>query len=261
MQAKGSRGPLLWPLALVIVGVLILLHNFLLLGSFNLVTLWPLLLVLAGAQILLRGDLLPSGDGRTFAITRGSVESATLEISAGEIDVRLAGLQREGRLIAGQYAYESRPDLQVNETHAHLRLDRASTPWMSFAEWEMGLSPDLPWEVFISTHLGQAQVDLSNVIVQEAQIATGIGDIRLTAPREAFSPLRLQSSLADIHVSTPDGAATQISVVGPRTFRVHADETRYDSIAPGLYRARNAVYGASLVEIEVRGTFGDAYLS
>ena len=99
MQARQSRGPWLWPLALAIVGVVLLLDNFLLLGDFNPTLLWPLLLVIAGAQILLQGDILPVRQAKTFGITRGSVEAGTLDISAGEIDVNVRALRREGRLI------------------------------------------------------------------------------------------------------------------------------------------------------------------
>ena len=73
--------------------------NFLLLEEFNMLDLWPLLLVIPGVQVLLRGDLVPDDAARPFGITRGSVESATLHINAGEIDVEIGGLPGMHRAI------------------------------------------------------------------------------------------------------------------------------------------------------------------
>jgi len=261
VDAKPSRGPVIWPLALVLVGIILLLDNFLLLGDFDASLLWPLLLVLLGAQILLRGDFAPSWDAKTFGITRGSVESATLEISAGEIDVNLRALQREGRLIAGQFASQSRPYMGVNEAHASLKMDRATTPWLSFADWEMGLARDLPWQIFITTHLGQVNIDLSGLILQDATIATGIGDVRLVCPREAFGTLSVRSALGNIQIVTPHGSNTRITVEGSRLFSVHADENRYVQVEPGVYNSHDADPDATLIEVRVSGTFGDAYLA
>jgi hypothetical protein len=244
----------------MIVGVLLLLHNFLLLQDFNIVNLWPLLLVIAGAQILLRGDLLPGADTGTFGITRGSVESATLEISSGEIDVDLRALQREGRLIAGQYAHLSRPQLNVSETHAHLRMFRSGTPWLSFADWEIGIARDLPWQVLVSTSLGQVNLDLSNVITEGVVVATGIGDIRLTVPYEAFQSLHIRSSLGNIHVVTPLGYQARIHVQTGRFFHVNADENRYEWDGE-QFVSREAMDDAPLVDVFVSGAFGDAYLT
>jgi hypothetical protein len=261
LPAKGSRGPWLWPLLLAVIGVVLLLNNFLLLGNFNVTALWPLLLVVLGATILLRGDIAPNTDGRTFGITRGSVELATLEINSGEIDVMIRALQQEGRLIAGQFASNSRPALRVNETHTYLKMDRAATPWLSFADWEMGLAHDLPWQVLVSTNFGQVNLDLSNLIVQEAAIGTGLGDVRLVAPVEAFGTLRVRSALGNIHIITPVGYRTQIVVQAGRLFKVHADERRYQETEPGIFAAYDADDKAPLVEITVSGTFGDAYLT
>lgn len=255
------RGPWLWPLALAAVGVLLLLNNFLLLTDFNVTALWPLLLVVAGAQILLRGDLVPSEEARTFGITRGSVEAATLEISAAEIDVEIRALQREGRLIAGQYAAGARPAMSVGDTHAHIKMDRASTPWLSFADWEMGLARDLPWQILVSAHLGQVNLDLSGLIVQNVVAATGIGDIRLTCPAEALGPLRLRSALGNIQITTPPGCRVQIKVSGGRMFGIHADEHRYEQLERNVFVAHDTDVAAPLVEIDVSGTFGDVYLA
>jgi hypothetical protein len=259
-KAKQSRGPWMWPLALVGVGLVLLLDNFLLLGDFELVNLWPLLLVVAGAQILLRGDLVPSWESRTFGITRGSVESATLEVSAGEIDVEARALQREGRLIAGQFASQSRPALNVTGTHAHVKMERAATPWLSFADWQIGLARDLPWQVLVSTYLGQVNLDLSNLVVQDAVVATGIGDIRLVCPFETFGPVHLRSALGNIHVVTPPGHRVRIHFEESRLFHIRADENRYEPYE-GAYISRDARDDAPLVEIHVAGTFGDAYLA
>lgn len=259
-RAPVVRGPWLWSLALAVVGVVWLLHNFLLLGDFNLLALLPLLLVVLGAQVLLRGDVLPSAAVKTFGITRGSVESAALVVNAGEIDVEVGALQREGRLIAGQYAPQSRPALQVDGTHTTLRMDRAMTPWLFFADWQFGLAKDLPWGVYVSTHLGQINLDLSEVIVQEAVIASGFGDVRLVAPREAFAPLSIRSALGSIHVITPPDYYVRISVKTGRMFRVYASDRRYRELEPGVYLALDADESLPLVDITISGTFGDAYL-
>lgn len=261
MRAKGSRGSWVAPLVLIVVGVILLLSNFLLLGGFNAWRLAPLLLVIAGAVILVRGDLLAGGDGRTFGITRGSVEAAALEISAGEIDVRLSALQREGRLIAGVFAADSKPDLYTADNHVTLRMDRAATPWLAFNDWDVSVATDLPWRVYVSTHLGEVDLNLDGIIVQEAVVGTGLGSIRLILPQEAFAPIRLRSTLGDIRVLTPPDCHARIHVSGSPLFRTHVNNQRYKQETSGVYVADSLEEPITTVEVYVSGTFGDAYLA
>lgn len=261
MQKGTTRGAGLLALGLLVLGVVLLLSNFLIISGFNITALWPLLLVVAGVVILLQGDLTNNTDARTFGITRGTVESASAEITPGEIDVRVHGLTREGRLVSGQYAVNSRPSLDVRDNHAVLRMDRAATPWLSFADWELALSRDLPWQLFISTSLGAVDLDLSDVIMHSAIVATGMGDIRLTCPREAFEPLQLRSAVGDIHIYTPPGARALVRIDGSPLLTIHVDENRYEQGEDGIYIARAADSLLQPVEISVRGTFGDVYLA
>jgi hypothetical protein len=151
--------------------------------------------------------------------------------------------------------------MAVGETQAHIKMDRAATPWLSFADWEMGLARDLPWQIFVSTHLGQVNLDLSGLIVENVVAATGIGDIRLTCPAEALGPLRLHSALGHIQITTPPGYRAQISVHGGRMFGIHADAHRYEELEPNTFVTRDANETTPLVEISVSGTFGDLYLA
>jgi hypothetical protein len=260
VQKGTTRGAGIAAFFLVILGVLLLLNNYLL-SSFDIGSLWPLLLVIAGVIILIQGDLNDPASTRTFGITRGTVESGAVEVNAGEIDVHLHASVREGRLAAGQYAANSRPALEAQGTHAHLRLDRAATPWLSFSDWEIGVAPDLPWQVFISTHLGAVCVDLNDIIVANAVIATGIGDIRLTLSREAFEPLYVQSAVGDIHIYTPPGSRALIRIQASPLTNLHIDENRYEQSADGDYVARATESVFQPVEVYVKTTFGDVYLA
>lgn len=261
MQAKETRGPVLWPVLLVIFGVLLLLDNFLLLGDFNVAALLPLLLVVAGAQILLRGDLLPESRTRSFGITRGSVEAGTLEISAGAMDVEVRPLTQAGRLIAGQFAAESRPRLTSEGSHATLRFYRSDTPWYAFGDWQIGIANDLPWQVFASAHLGQLHVDLQGLIVQDVLLATGMGDIHFICPQEVLGSIEVRSTLGTIQVITPPGVDAQITTAAGLLCTVHHDATRYRQVEPNVYTALEADEAASLVEVHVVGGIGDVYLA
>ena len=262
-RQQTGKGPLLWPLLLVVIGGLLLLSNFFLLGNLNVINLSPLILVLIGTWILLRGDIIPDSEFRTFGITRGSIESATLEINSGEIDVQIRGLQSRNaeRLIAGQYAQNARPDLETVDVHAHLKMERPRTPWLSFADWEMGLSLDLPWQIVFSSYLGQFTADLSQIIIQNALISTGMGDIHLTAPREAFESLYVRSIVGNITLVTSQGYNVRVTVEGGRFFGIHVAESRYYQTESNIYMARDADEDLPIVDIVITGTFGDAYLT
>lgn len=262
-RSKRSLGPILWPLGLVGVGVILLLSNFLLLGDFAVVDLWPLLLVVLGLQILLRGDVVPDDSSTPFAITRGSVESASLEINAAEIDVQIGSTDQTSsdRLIAGQFARKSRPTLEVDDTHAHLRMARSQTPWLSFTNWDAYLSPDLAWQIVVGTNLGQITLDLSDINVRNVLASTGFGAIQITLPQQAEEAIYLRSLLGSITVQAPPDTNVRIRIEGSRMFTVQADETRYDQIEAGLYRTYATEHDDQMIDVVIAGTFGDAYLT
>ncbi|HYO89151.1 MAG TPA: DUF5668 domain-containing protein [Candidatus Limnocylindrales bacterium] len=259
MRATSSRGWMLFALALTALGVVLLLQNFLLLGGLSLLTFWPLLLVVAGMALLLRGDWF-TGSGKPFGITRGSVTNATLEVSAGVVDVRGRALPKEGRLIAGQFASGARPTLSVEDNHAFLRFDRASTPLLSLADWELALARDLPWDVRVTTWLGAVDLDFTGLIVQGASVATGFGDVRITCPQESFAPITVRSALGSIRLEAPEGVNARVYVTGSRVFRTHFDTERFEQIGEGLYLTRDVANGQPASEFHLSGSFGDCYL-
>jgi hypothetical protein len=244
---------------LVIVGVLLLLHNFLLLGDFNIIDLWPLILVIIGLQLLLRGDITPSNTGRTFGITRGSVQSGTLDVQAGDIDLIIGTLDGTERLIAGQYALQTRPKLEAIDTHAHIIMRRSQTPWISFADWELGLAKNMPWEAVLSTHIGQIDFDASGIILERTLISTGLGDIRFVCPHEALGNIEVHSVLGTIQIVAPPEVKARI-IIRPRRFsKIHTDMGRYTPTDDGAYLA-NSANESSEMSIFIDSIVGDVYL-
>lgn len=246
------------------IGGLLLLHGLLFLEDFSLVSLSPLLLVFLGAQVLLRGDLVPSTNARTFGITRGNVESATLTMNSGEIDVRLRAFPPEmnERLVIGQYASQARPELALDGTHAYLTFDRAKTSWFTFADWDIGLSPAMPWSLLLSASFGQLDVDLAEVIVQDVRVYAGVGDVRIVAPRECLGDgVQVRTTLGNIQWLTPNGYRVEVYVQEGRFSKAHVDPTRYERLENGAWSALSYDESLPAVKVDLRGQFGDVYLA
>jgi hypothetical protein len=242
---------------------MLLLHNFELLNNFNIIELSPLLLVMLGAWILLRGDLRTDDARKTFGITRGSVESAALDIHAGEIDVHIDMLptSNQERLIAYRsYPSPSRPQLKVDGVHTSLTMKRADTPWFSLVDWDMLLAQGLPWQIGVTSHLGKISLNLAEGIVSAVKVATGIGNIDLITPAEALDTLQITSVLGTVHIITPKDNTAHITINAGRFVNVHVDDTRYTQF-DDAYIALDTHAKAPQVNITVNNTFGDIYLS
>ena len=142
-----------------------------------------------------------------------------------------------------------------------MKMARSATSWLSFADWQVAVAPDLPWQFLVSSYLGQIALDLSDVIVQDAVVATGFGDIRFVAPPESLGAIYLKSALGNIHVITPPGYRVRVIVEETRFFSVSHDIHRYLSEEAGVYESLEVDAAAPLVEIQISGSFGDVFLT
>jgi hypothetical protein len=224
----------LWPFVLIIGGALLLLGNFKLL-DLDVSSYWPVVLVLLGIQLLARGDIGLGWSDHTFGITRGSVQSASLEIESGELDVQIRALRKPGRLIAGQYTARSRPALTVRNNHATLRMQRGHTWWMSLADWDLGIAQDLPWEILVSAFLGRLDADLRGLTIARAYIASGLGHVSVACPLHADGPIYARSTLGDVRVSIPDRSLAIITVKTGPFGHPRVNSRRFREVTPGVY--------------------------
>lgn len=261
-QSRGVRGPFLWPLTLAAIGLLLLLYNFLYFREFDLIALWPLLLVLAGVALLFKGDWIPNAAFRTFGITRGSVQTGMLEISAGEIDVSIRALapDQAERLIAGQFAHNARPELEVDEVDALIRMHRSRTPWLSFADWELAVARNLPWHIALTSYLGRVNLDLRELVIDSVRVGTGFGDIQIILPSECLGEIHLHTQLGTIQISVPEDLAVQVYAHGGRFFNRVVDGQRFNEVEPDVFVSSGFLSDEEPLIIHVYGTFGDLQL-
>ncbi len=259
-ESQRSFALWLWPAVLVVSGILLLLHNYLLF-DFDILQFWPLLLVALGIQVLLRGDLGISWASQSFGITRGSVESGTLRANSGELDLSLNALQREGRLIAGQYTARSRPQLVADGNRAILTMLRGKTWSLSMADWQIGLATDLPWKLLISAYLGEIEADMRGLIIEQAHFATGIGDLRIVVPDSPAGHIIVRSTLGDIYLTVPDNMEASLTVNGSPFFGKPTESNRWRRVSDNQYVTQGYEEVIEPLELTVYGTFGDLILS
>jgi hypothetical protein len=265
MSIQPKRISWLWPLLLMVGGMLLLLDNLLLIDV-DLIPYWPLLLVPLGLQLLLRGDIAFGWQAHTFGITRGSVESASLEVESGELDVQVRALHKPGRLIAGQYTARSRPSLIVRNNQATLRMQRGQTWWLSLADWDVGLARDLPWSLLVSSYLGRLEADLRGLQIDRAYVSSGIGTTTIYCPPQAAGPVFARSTFGDVQLWVPEDSLAIITVKASPFARVRVDWSRFEQIADNTYRTilpdEYLIDDADTVDLAVTvGTvFGSIYI-
>jgi hypothetical protein len=258
VAAPRRRGSVVWPLLLIAVGSIFLLQNLgVMPGNLwgQIWRLWPLALVLIGVELLLGGRvrgaalaavtlaLLAGGilaltalpwarvgsgpwERRTFdqPLQGATQASVRAEFGAGELwvgalepgDGRLASLTFEGP--AG---VTPEPRFSIRNGGAELRYTlsrrRGFGPpffWpgdgggMSMQLW---LAPEVPSSLRVTMGAAQARLDLSKLKLSQLEVETGASSTWLRLPEAGgATTARLEAGAASVEIELPEGVAAEV---------------------------------------------------
>ena len=273
MEKRPYRS-LFWPVILIGIGVIWLLGNFNIIPAANinmLVNLWPVILIVIGLDMLfarrspLAGALiavlaiavviavlaagpalgLPAGptlQSRTISEPIGGAESAEISLDLSSIPTRVGSSKDRANLFEGQIDYygtlnynsTGNPNRRISLNH---RFSGNLLTWDMFAnaQWEIGLSPDVPIDLRVDGSSGSSQFDLSglnltafeldqgsgsftlnlpeSVQAYTARIKGGSGSLQLTLPGSGNLTVRLDGGSGSLNLNVPSGTAVRLEVI------------------------------------------------
>ena len=246
MARRERRGPPLFALLLVALGVVLLLQNLDVLG-WGLWTeiwrFWPLLLVGIGANLIL-GHRLPWL--RTFIVAlllAASILGAALLaesdatvrvdrieeplLSTGSLDLGMGfGMGRltidslprgSSKLVEGSFETgcgAASTSFQRYDGAAVLDVDMGSEPFFPCSwgrDWRISLSSNPEIEMDLDTGAASIDLDLTNLRVTRLYLAAGAADLDIRMPERAgYVEVVIAAGAADIDVWIPDGVEAYI---------------------------------------------------
>jgi len=257
---SGRRGPGAWPIVLIALGVLFLLHN---LGALNLTALfgllayWPVALIAVGLNLLTSGRyrsaltvaavalavLLWTVDGGPRSLVGGtsaaevvpvaySLDGAaaarvTLDLGVGR--VRIDDGAGSGLLASGSVALGRGESLEVNEGRENgtalleLRTRGASGTFVG-----VGVAEERSWALSLTREVPLA-----------LRVSAGVGENRIDLRNAQLLDLSFRGGVGESLLELPSGRyAASVEVgVGSTTVRVPADAAVRLSLSTGLGRA------------------------
>lgn len=242
-----SRG-LIWPLLLIATGVTFLLANFGYLAPFDIgraiTVLWPLALVLVGidlalsrrmpaAALALQILVIAAGLGvlatrpditrtpgiggpvaQTVMVERENAKTATMRFAVGAGTFELTG----GASALLEASSES-PDLRERVTRSgdrtDVRLDQEFGGFSGPRAVSAKVASDIPMTIRLESGAGDFTLDLREVKATDVRIDTGASSLTLILPKPTGNvPVRIQAGASSIVIEVPTGVEAKVTTTG-----------------------------------------------
>jgi hypothetical protein len=234
----------LWPLFLIAIGLDILIaRRSAIIGA--LVALATLGLVVV---IILAGGLLGYRSERVEVVTEqfsepiGQAESAEVELDLSVGPTTVYALDDKDMLLDAEITHVGEIVFTISGSEAKkVRLDEQKvnfdTGWLDLfnqnnLQWNIGITPLIPVNLEIVGGVGEAELDLSGLVLDGLLVDVGVGDLRLTLPesediyevrldggvgktdieiaRDANVTLTINGSVGDVTVDIPSNAEVRV---------------------------------------------------
>jgi hypothetical protein len=208
------RGPIFFPLVLVVLGFLLLFSN---LGYIQfdfwqfIRTWWPLLLIIGGLDILIGSLRARNVKPRTLALDLGSAAQADVSINFGAGDLTI-GKAAPGKVVDGTFEgevrYDARPDGRV-----WLKLEPLN--WWGWNprgyRWNVGLTDAVPLKLTLDGGAANTNADLTDLKVTDLRVKTGASSTVIRLPRAAgMTTVRVNAGAASVKLIVPEGVAARV---------------------------------------------------
>jgi hypothetical protein len=222
-----SKGNTLWGLFLLIIGLAFLADSLGYINvSFGLI--WPLALILLGVFILF-GRQLGTEDRQQVTVGLDGAKEAFIQIEHGAGRLEITGPVKGSELLSGNFSHM---ELHTKRTGDQLKVSlhsEASLGWLTGGnhEWTFGLSPNLPLQIEIDGGASDNVLDLRKLNVKRLDIDTGASSTKVTLPENAGqTAVDVDSGASSLDLIVPAGVAADIRVDSGLS-SISIDETRF----------------------------------
>ena len=215
-----------WPLILVAIGIDVIFGKRSALGAIlSAMLVIAVLAVIAGAvffadQLPMISRMTEDAPWETAHVEHalGDFEAAEIFIDYTSLPGNLYALEDSDYLIDGDLAYQGELIFEVNQqgSTADVVLDsRFTGNWSGIqssphAEWEIGLSPEIPLEISLDSGSGSCIFDLSDLLLEDLFLDSGSGSIQIFLPEDQSFDFRLDSGSGSLRIDLPEGTGVRV---------------------------------------------------
>ena len=217
-----------WPLILIAIGIDIIFGDRSILGTvLSALLVLAILVVIVGATFF--ADQLPflTNLAEDTPWQKAQVEHALGEFEAAEIFIdfvsppgNIYALEDSDYLIQGELAYQGELVFEVKGrgSTADVTLDSRFTgtsigfQTVPHADWEIGLTPEIPLELTLDTGSGSCLFDLSDLILEDLFLDSGSGSIQLILPEGQSFDFVLDSGSGSVRIDLPEDTGVRVTL-------------------------------------------------
>jgi hypothetical protein len=211
-----------------------------------------------GFNALIGGEIVAGPEPRSFS-ARGAVARGRLEARTGLCDLAI-GTCGSDRIAATQYGPLGKPGFEVRDGVAYLRL--AQTAFQpNVTAWRADLASNVLWDIEARSFLGELELDLSDLRLEEVVVRTGAGYLRVTCPTRGYTRMSLASGIGEIEVKIPSQVGVKLAIKRGALATVTINNERIQTIKRNRYATDDFETAAAQAEIHVNISAGDVILS
>ena len=254
-----KRNNIFWGTALIILGGLFFLQAQGLIGNvFPLI--WPLALILFGVWIILNVFWKPDiSEEETFSVSLGSAKSVRYKFAHGAGQIEIKGGAPAGMAIVGSSATGMNQSSHLSGDRLDVKVEAGPSvvPFIgpSTGVWRYQLTQEVPVTIKVEAGASRLEIDLRDIRATHFELSTGASSTDLTVPARGVSVLDFEAGAASINIRVPESTAARIRVKEGAT-AMNVDQNRFPQLDTGMYQSANFESAADRAEITIEGGLG-----
>ncbi|HJQ15097.1 MAG TPA: DUF5668 domain-containing protein [Anaerolineales bacterium] len=253
------RDNLFWGTALVLLGVLLFLQTE---GYIQNIFpfLWPLALILLGVWIMIGVFWTPAlSDEETFLVPLHSAKSARFKFSHGAGQIEITGGAPIGQALVGSSAVGMNQQNRLDGDRLEVNVEAGPSflPFLGPSQgvWRFQLTQEIPLTLVVEAGASSLNIDLQDVLASRVELSTGASSSNVTVPARGVSLLDIEAGAASVNVRVPAATAARIRVE-EGVNSVHVDTSRFPRLDTGFYQSSGYDTAADRAEINIEAGLG-----